>query len=59
LVKPTSLRQLARDREVRLVVDDDRAVCDALFRDGWPVRYVDWMPTAATLDAAQERDGRT
>jgi hypothetical protein len=59
LVKPALLRQLARNRQVALVVDDDRLVCDVLIRDGWPVRHADWMPTASVLDAAQEQDGRT
>lgn len=59
LVKPALLRRLAADRRVAIVVDDDRLVCDVLIRDGWPVRFADWMPTAPVLDAAQERDGRT
>lgn len=58
-VKPALLRRLAREREVAIVVDDDRLVCDVLISEGWPVRYADWMPTTATLDIAQERDGRT
>jgi phosphoglycolate phosphatase-like HAD superfamily hydrolase len=58
-VKPALLRRLAGDRKVAIVVDDDRQVCDALIRDGWPVQRADWLPTTATLDAAQERDGRT
>lgn len=58
-VKPALLRRLAAERDVAVVVDDDREVCDALRAEGWPVRHADWMPDAATLDAAQERDGRT
>ena len=62
LAKPQLLRNLATDRVVAIVVDDDAAVCDAYEAGGWPVLRATWMsatPTAPTLWRAQEHDGRT
>jgi hypothetical protein len=58
--KPALLRRYAdAGRRVAVVVDDDPAVCDTLERQGWPVLRADWMGRPASLDIAQERDGRT
>jgi phosphoglycolate phosphatase-like HAD superfamily hydrolase len=57
--KPELLRELAREREVAVVVDDDAEVCDAYRRAGFEVVHADWMPPAPTLHHAQEDDGRT
>jgi hypothetical protein len=58
-VKPRLLRELATDREVAVVVDDDLQVCAALEKAGWPVLRADWMPQTPTLARAQESEGRT
>ena len=60
VTKPALLRRYAAaGRRVAAVVDDDPAVCDALEKQGWPVLRADWMGRPASLDRAQERDGRT
>jgi phosphoglycolate phosphatase-like HAD superfamily hydrolase len=59
LAKPQLLRDLARDRVVAVVVDDDEQVCDAYERDGWRVMRATWMTAPASLSTAQEADGRT
>ncbi len=53
------LRELAREREVAVVVDDDTQVCDAYRRAGFEVVHADWMPPAEVLHRAQEDTGRT
>lgn len=53
------LRRLARNREVRMLVDDDELVCDAAERAGFRVVRARWSAPSAELDAAQEREGRT
>ncbi|GAA0493770.1 MULTISPECIES: LNS2 domain-containing protein [Streptomyces] len=53
------LRRLARGREVRVVVDDDELVCDAVEAAGFPVVRAGWATHSAALEDAQEREGRT
>jgi hypothetical protein len=57
--KAARLRALARDEEIAVVVDDDPEVVAELTAGGWPVYVADWVPYAAALREAQERDGRT
>lgn len=54
------LRRLGRDREIRLLVDDDELVCGDAERAGFPVVRAGWAPgTTEALRDAQEREGRT
>ncbi|MFG2650356.1 HAD family acid phosphatase [Streptomyces sp. NPDC048436] len=53
------LRQIARTREVRVLVDDDELVCDEAERAGFRVVRARWASTSAALKDAQEREGRT
>lgn len=58
------VRNLARGRELAVVIDDDPDVCAALTADGWPVLVADWMTEsgverAAALRHAQEALGET
>jgi hypothetical protein len=53
------LAELAADREVAVVVDDDPAVCTAARKRGFTVFQATWMDSGDTLFDAQERDGRT
>ncbi|MFG2137995.1 hypothetical protein [Streptomyces sp. NPDC048650] len=53
------LRRIARDREVRHVVDDDELVCDDCEAAGFAVVRARWAAPSATLKDAQERAGRT
>ncbi|MFF5970589.1 hypothetical protein ACFY7C_03580 [Streptomyces sp. NPDC012769] len=53
------LRRLARDREVRVLVDDDELVCDAAEAAGFTVVRARWAVPSETLKDAQEREGRT
>ncbi|MFE9116601.1 hypothetical protein [Streptomyces sp. NPDC007172] len=53
------LRRLGRDREVRMLVDDDELVCDAAERAGFRVVRARWTGATAALQDAQEREGRT
>ncbi|MGC9669175.1 hypothetical protein ACNTMW_21785 [Planosporangium sp. 12N6] len=57
--KAERLRRLGGTGEVAIVVDDDPAVVETLSQAGWPVRLADWVPYAASLGQAQEREGRT
>ncbi|WP_197688098.1 MULTISPECIES: hypothetical protein [unclassified Actinoplanes] len=57
--KAGRLERLAAQGTIAVVVDDDPDVVRRLKRDGYPVRLADWVPHAASLRAAQERDGRT
>ena len=63
VVKVELLRELARHREIGIVVDDDREVVAAVAAAGFPTQLADWEPRDAsderTLRRAQERDGRT
>jgi hypothetical protein len=63
-VKVESLRRVAVDHQVLMVVDDDAAVVAAIRATGLPVTHATWMPQEAepeqgTLFDAQEHDGRT
>lgn len=53
------LRRLGRDREVRVLVDDDELVCDDAEAAGFTVVRARWAETSAALRVAQEREGRT
>ncbi|MEU1037978.1 hypothetical protein ACFYP4_11245 [Streptomyces sp. NPDC005551] len=53
------LRRLARDREIRILVDDDELVCEDAERAGFTVVRARWAATSAALREAQEREGRT
>ncbi|GHE84320.1 hypothetical protein GCM10018785_60370 [Streptomyces longispororuber] len=54
------LRRLAREREVRVLVDDDELVCDDAERAGFTVVRARWARrTSTALKDAQEREGRT
>lgn len=53
------LRRLARDREIRILVDDDELVCEDAERAGFPVLRARWATPSAELKIAQEREGRT
>ncbi len=57
--KPELLRELAGERTVTRVVDDDPQVCDAYEQAGFTVVRADWMPVATALERAQEDEGRT
>lgn len=58
-LKVTKLRELAREREVAVLVDDDVLVCDAARAAGFDVLPATWMGAAPTLHEAQEIDGQT
>ncbi|MFI1438776.1 phosphatase domain-containing protein [Streptomyces fructofermentans] len=53
------LRALARDREVRVLVDDDEFVCDDAERAGFTVVRARWAAASEALKQAQEDEGRT
>ncbi|WP_344001306.1 LNS2 domain-containing protein [Streptomyces thermocarboxydovorans] len=53
------LRRLARNREVRVLVDDDELVCEDARRAGFTVLHARWATPSDALEAAQEREGRT
>jgi FMN phosphatase YigB (HAD superfamily) len=53
------LRDLARGREVRVLVDDDELVCQDAERAGFRVVRARWASPSAALKDAQEREGRT
>jgi phosphoglycolate phosphatase-like HAD superfamily hydrolase len=55
------LRQLARDREIRMLVDDDELVCQDAERAGFRVVRAVWGAPSTTpaMHEAQEREGRT
>ncbi|GGT13369.1 phosphatase domain-containing protein [Streptomyces purpureus] len=53
------LRRLARDREVRMLVDDDELVCDAAEQAGFRVVRARWGAASQELRDAQEKEGRT
>jgi phosphoglycolate phosphatase-like HAD superfamily hydrolase len=58
-MKREALRELAADRTIASVLDDDPAVVEHLTADGWPVELATWLPHSSTLQRAQERQGRT
>lgn len=53
------LRDLARKREIRILVDDDELVCDEAERAGFKVVRARWAATSEALKTAQEQEGRT
>lgn len=57
--KLETLRRLARDREVQVLVDDDELVCEEAERAGFKVVRARWATASAALKDAQEREGRT
>ena len=59
VAKPELLRELARDRVVAVVVDDDLEVCDAYEAAGWSVLRATWADRSEALEQAQEESGRT
>jgi glutathione S-transferase len=59
VVKVGLLRQLAQERTVAVLVDDDPAVCQAAREAGFPVFEATWGRPQPTLFDAQERLGKT
>ncbi|MET8829479.1 hypothetical protein ABZX40_26995 [Streptomyces sp. NPDC004610] len=59
VTKLEALRRLARTRAVRMLVDDDELVCDAVEQAGFRVVRARWAAPSAELGEAQEREGRT
>ncbi|MFK4144801.1 hypothetical protein [Streptomyces sp. NPDC004065] len=53
------LRRLARNREIRVLVDDDEVVCEDARRAGFPVLVARWTAPSGELRDAQENEGRT
>ncbi|WP_405719621.1 hypothetical protein [Streptomyces sp. NBC_00046] len=53
------LKRLGREREIRMLVDDDELVCDAAEEAGFTVVRASWAKASAALRDAQEREGRT
>ncbi|MER5367329.1 hypothetical protein [Streptomyces sp. NPDC002722] len=53
------LKRLGREREIRMLVDDDELVCDAAEQAGFTVVRACWAKASAALKDAQEREGRT
>jgi hypothetical protein len=54
------LRRLGRDREIRMLVDDDELVCDDAERAGFRVVPAGWAADRSeAMKDAQEREGRT
>ncbi|MEU4266771.1 hypothetical protein [Streptomyces sp. NPDC026092] len=53
------LRRLGRDREIRMLVDDDELVCDAAEQAGFTVVRARWATASEALRDAQEKEGRT
>lgn len=58
-VKVGILREVARARQVAVLVDDDPAVCAAAEGAGFTVFRATWMDEAPGLYEAQEGDGQT
>jgi len=59
MFKLERLAQIAADRTVGVVVDDDPAVCGAARKRGFTVFQATWMAPEQRLLDAQEREGRT
>ncbi|MFC9247502.1 hypothetical protein ACFT7S_26900 [Streptomyces sp. NPDC057136] len=53
------LKRLGRERDVRVLVDDDELVCDAAETAGFTVVRARWATPSPVLEDAQEREGRT
>lgn len=58
VVKLEVLRELARQRPVDVLVDDDQQVLTAAAAAGFPVYAADWMAPEQALAEAQESEGR-
>jgi hypothetical protein len=56
--KLSTLRRLA-PRGIAAVIDDDDEVIQVALAAGFPAVLADWVPRAASLRRAQDRDGRT
>jgi hypothetical protein len=59
MFKLDRLDDLAAERPVAVLVDDDPAVCSAARRRGYVVFEATWMGEQQTLFEAQEQEGRT
>ncbi|MFJ9797308.1 hypothetical protein [Streptomyces sp. NPDC101145] len=59
LTKMEVLRRISRNREVRMLVDDDALVCEAAEKAGFRVVRADWALGSPALHQAQEKEGRT
>ncbi len=59
MAKLALLRELAADRVVAVVVDDDAEVCAAYEQAGFTVLRATWMGEQPALRRAQQQDGRT
>jgi hypothetical protein len=63
VVKLERLEDLARERTIGVVVDDDPRVLEAVRQAGYPVFVADWEARTAdstrALRDAQEGEGRT
>jgi hypothetical protein len=59
MFKLDQLRDLAAERTVGVLVDDDPAVCEAARTRGFVVFEATWMAQQPTLYEAQEAEGRT
>jgi phosphoglycolate phosphatase-like HAD superfamily hydrolase len=63
VMKMAALRELAADRDVEIVIDDDREVVRALEAAGFAVLHASWATHSRdqgrALRRAQEQDGRT
>ncbi|MET9532182.1 MULTISPECIES: hypothetical protein [unclassified Streptomyces] len=55
VLKAAWLTQLARERRVALVVDDNEAVAAALLTAGWPVRRATWATSSVLLQTSQAK----
>ncbi|MGW9123061.1 phosphatase domain-containing protein [Streptomyces sp. NPDC055663] len=53
------LKRLGREREIRMLVDDDELVCDEAEQAGFTVVRARWAKASAALRDAQEREGRS
>ncbi len=58
-LKVATLRELARERDIAVLVDDDALVCEAARAAGFDVLPATWMGDAPSLIEAQEVDGET
>ena len=59
VAKLALLREIAADRVVAVVVDDDAEVCAAYEQAGFTVLWATWMGEQPALHRAQREDGRT
>lgn len=59
LLKVATLDDLARERRVAVLVDDDPLVLEAARAAGYDVLPADWMPRDEALVEAQEVEGET